>query len=247
MNILVNAGNTFAPIDRIRGITNIFTGRSGARIALLAHERGHFVTLLTSHPEVVLELRGGPAPTERWAVLTFQTFDDLRRLMGEIIPSSDLDAVIHSAAVSDYQSAGIFASAPGTRFRDDGHWEGGTAGPTLVDHAAGKVKSDVPELWLRLVRTPKIIDLIRTEWEFRGILVKFKLEVGVSDEQLLEVAEHSRRQSSADLMAANTLEGSSAWAYLGPINGGYQRVSRRELAAHLLDAVEHLHGKSSHG
>ena len=33
MNILVTAGNTITPIDRVRVITNVFTGRTGARIA----------------------------------------------------------------------------------------------------------------------------------------------------------------------------------------------------------------------
>jgi phosphopantothenoylcysteine synthetase/decarboxylase len=246
MNLLVTAGNTLTPIDRVRGITNIFTGRTGTRIALHAHERGHTVTLLTSHPEVVSELRVGPAPTERWAVLTYRTFDDLRQLMADIIPGGELDAVIHSAAVSDYQSAGVYAPAPGTRFRDDGGWESDRTAPALVDRAAGKVKSDEPELWLRLVRTPKLIDFIRTDWKFDGILVKFKLEAGLRDEQLLEIAERSRSQSRADLMAANTIEGAGAYAYLGPIDGKYQCVSRRELASRLLDAVEHLHGKSTH-
>src|SRR5438034_5962598 len=46
MRILVTAGNTLVPIDRVRCITNIFTGRTGARIALHAQERGHDVTLL---------------------------------------------------------------------------------------------------------------------------------------------------------------------------------------------------------
>jgi phosphopantothenate---cysteine ligase (CTP) len=247
MNLLVTAGNTLTPIDRVRGITNIFTGRTGTRIALRAHERGHVVTLLTSHPEVVPDLCGGPPPSERWSIRVYKTFDDLHHLMAEIISGGGVDAVVHCAAVSDYQPAGIFAPAPGTRFRDDGRWESDNAAPALVDRAAAKVKSDEAELWLRLVRTPKLIDLIRKDWRFRGILVKFKLEVGLSDEQLQEVAECSRRQSNADLMVANTLEGSNAWAYLGPVDGRYQRVARRELAARLLDAVEQLHGKSSHG
>ena len=51
MNLLVTAGNTQAPIDRVRCITNIFTGRTGAHLALTAWQRGHRVTLLTSHPE----------------------------------------------------------------------------------------------------------------------------------------------------------------------------------------------------
>src|ERR1700730_12509373 len=123
MNLLVTAGNTLTPIDRVRGITNIFTGRTGTQIALRAHERGHVVTLLTSHPEVVPDLCGGPTPAERWSVRAFKTFDDLYHLMAEIIGGSGLDAVVHCAAVSDYQSAGIYAPAPGTRFREDFHWE----------------------------------------------------------------------------------------------------------------------------
>ena len=110
--------------------------------------------------------------------------------------------------------------------------------PALVDRAAGKVKSDEPELWLRLFRAPKLIDMVRGAWGFRGKLVKFKLEVGTSDERLLEIAEHSRIHSQADWMVANTLEGASSWAYLGPRAGRYERVSRRELPAQLLDAIE---------
>jgi hypothetical protein len=70
------------------------------------------------------------------------------------------------------------------------------------------------------------------------VLVKFKLEVGVTDERLLEVAEASRRHSAADLMVANSLEEMDRWAFLGPVAGGYQRVARGELAERLLEAVE---------
>jgi phosphopantothenate---cysteine ligase (CTP) len=248
MKLLVTAGNTLTPIDRVRGITNIFTGRTGAQIALHARERGHTVTLLTSHPEVIADLQGStPAAKDRWTVHVYRTFDDLHRLMQATIPGGGQDTVIHCAAVSDYQSAGIYAPAPGTRFTEAGVWEGKDVEPALIDRAAGKVKSDEPELWLRLARTPKLVDLVRTDWNFRGILVKFKLEVGVEDAQLLDVAERSRRESRADLMVANTLEGSTTWAFLGPLDGAYQRVSRGELAARLLGAIEDQFGKATHG
>jgi phosphopantothenoylcysteine synthetase/decarboxylase len=241
MKLLVTAGNTLTPIDRVRGITNLFTGRTGAQIASHAHDLGHVVTLLTSHPEAL----PSPMPADR--VFTYRTFDDLRRLMEKTVRGGEPDAVIHSAAVSDYQTAGIYAPAPGTRFTSAGVWQGDNDAPSLLDRAAGKVKSDEPELWLRLVRTPKLVDLIRTDWGFRGILVKFKLEVGVEGEKLLEIAERSRIQSSADLMVANTLEGYTTWSYLGPLQGNYQRVSRHELAERLLQAVEELHGNPTHG
>jgi phosphopantothenoylcysteine synthetase/decarboxylase len=116
-----------------------------------------------------------------------------------------------------------------------------------VDVSAGKVKSDAPELWLRLVRAPKLIDKVRTEWGFQGVLVKFKLEVGIGEQELLEIAERSRQHSAADLMVANTLEGAATWAYFGPVGGRYNRVSRRELSDRLLDAVEECHREKAHG
>src|SRR5262245_9071886 len=120
MQLLVTAGNTLTPIDFVRGITNIFTGRTGARIALHAHQRGHGVTLFTSRPEALAEMQNVPGIGDRWAVVTYETFKDLQRLMAETIPSGDLDAVIHCAAVSDYESTGIYAPAPGTRFSESG-------------------------------------------------------------------------------------------------------------------------------
>jgi len=244
MNLLVTAGNTLVPIDRVRGITNIFTGRTGAAIAQCAWERGHTVTLLTSHPELVDIPR-----SERWAMVRYSTFEDLQNLMSELVIRGGQDAVIHCAAVSDYLAGGIYSPAEGTHFRpESGRWESAdAAGPSLVDRAAGKVKSDEPELWLRLVRAPKLIDRVRRDWGFRGLLVKFKLEVGVSDEQLLAVAERSRLHSAADFMVANTLEGASAWAFLGPINGLYQRVERPKLAERLLTVLEQHPRKHSDG
>jgi phosphopantothenoylcysteine synthetase/decarboxylase len=255
MNVLVTAGNTLVPIDSVRGITNIFTGGTGAMIALAAHRRGHAVTLLTSHPEAVDRLRRPDTVLdERWSLRRFRTFDDLHERMQSLLQfrgQGGVDVLIHCAAVSDYRAAGIFAPAAGTRFDDQEHtWHAAPAAPTLVDRAAGKVKSDEPELWLRLVRTPKLVDLVRSEWGFDGVLVKFKLEVGVEDAQLLDIAERSRRQSSADLMVANTLEGASLWAYIGPLagaGGSFERVARHHLADRLLDAVEHLHEERCRG
>ena len=243
MKILVTAGNTLAPVDRVRGLTNIFTGRTGAAVALHAHGRGHHVALLTSRPEAVA------AAPDGLSVHRYNTFDDLHNLMERQIRDDAPDAVIHSAAVSDYLPAGVYAPAVGTRFSPEQTVWTGTAGgsPRLADRAAGKVKSDEPELWLRLVRAPKLIDLIRASWGFRGLLVKFKLEVGVADAALLEIAERSRLHSAADLMVANTLEGASSHAFLGPLGGAYQRVGRGELAARLLDALEVLHRERSHG
>jgi phosphopantothenate-cysteine ligase/phosphopantothenoylcysteine decarboxylase/phosphopantothenate--cysteine ligase len=233
MNVLVTAGNTLALIDQVRCITNIFTGRTGAAIALEAQRRGHAVTLLTSHPETAVAL------AERGAVRPYRTFEDLQSRMKECITTGEFDVVVHCAAVSDYLSSGVYSPAEGCRFDPaSGVWQGEAR---LNNQAAGKVKSDEPELWLRLVRAPKLVDCIRKDWGYRGLLVKFKLEVGLSDEQLLQVAERSRAHSDADLMVANTLEGSPYYAFVGSGTTGYERVSRGRLAARLLEVVESMH------
>jgi phosphopantothenoylcysteine synthetase/decarboxylase len=242
MNVLVTAGNTKVLIDRVRCLTNIFTGRTGTAIALHAHQRGHDVTFLTSRPEVIAEMaHHGAGLTCRWSVRRYDTFADLNNLMAVCLGQTPPDVVIHSAAVSDYLSAGVYAPAPGTRFDAvQSRWESQHAPPALLDRAAAKVKSDDAELWLRLARAPKLIDRVRPEWGFRGFLVKFKLEVGVSSAQLLEGAEQSRRQSAADLMVANTLDDMGQHAYLGPLDGHYQRIDRADLPRRLLDALEQM-------
>src|ERR1700722_11959863 len=146
MNVLVTAGNTRVLIDKVRCLTNIFTGRTGAALALHAHWLGHAITLLTSHPEAVTEVaptRGSPG--ERWTLRHYQTFEELQSLMEAEITAGSFDAVIHCAAVSDYLSAGVYAPAPGTTFDTrSGAWHG--AAPKLRDRLTGKVKSDEPEL-----------------------------------------------------------------------------------------------------
>lgn len=236
MHVVVTAGNTYVLVDRVRCITNIFTGRTGTRLALEAHRRGHTVTLLTSHPEVVVELADQP-PTSgpSFQVRRFRSFNDLLVLMRDLLsPPAGLnvDAVLHCAAVSDYEVTGMFALDPVTGQRQ-----------ALSE---GKIKSGYPELWLRLVPTIKLVDQIRQPWGFQGILVKFKLEVGLSERELQRIAEAARLQSQADLVCANTLEGMTEWALLGA-GSAYEKIERSKLAPRLLSAVERLVAKRGSG
>ncbi len=189
--------------------------------------------MLTSHPEVVSALNGS-APPDRWSVFAYRTFHELRDLMADKTHARSFRcSLIHSAAISDYLADGIYSPAPTTHFHTQtGRWETGGGWPEMVDRSAGKVKSDEPELWLRLVRAPKLVDSVRTDWGFRGVLVKFKLQVGMADDELLRIAEASRQQSNADLMVANTLEGAATYAFLGPVGGEYeQRLAAATLRA----------------
>src|SRR4051794_32089922 len=118
MRILVTAGNTQVQIDRVRSITNIFTGRTGARIATTAHMAGHSVVLITSHPEVLNDHEYMPKG-DRWTLETYRTFDDLDSMLERHVRTGHFDAIVHVAAVSDYRSAGVY------------RWVQGATAPTL--------------------------------------------------------------------------------------------------------------------
>jgi len=89
-------------------------------------------------------------------------------------------------------------------------------------------------------RTEKLVDLFRTEWGHRGLLVKFKLEVGIAREELLRVGEASRTASGADYLVANTLEmveGPQAGAFLLSA-AGHEWVPRAALAERMVKLVQ---------
>ena len=92
----------------------------------------------------------------------------------------------------------------------------------------GKISSGFEELYLRLVPTLKIVDLVREEWGYQGYLVKFKLQTMMRDDQLQKIAEESRVHSKAEMMVANCLEWSNERAYV-MTEGRVVSVARAQL------------------
>src|SRR5260370_16806310 len=165
------------------------TVRTGAAIALEAYRRGHQVTLVTSHPETIEVAK---RDEQRWQCCGYRSFEDLEALMDHHIARLMQDAVVHCAAVSDYRAAGIFAPSPGTRFHaDDLTWQDDQKTPALLDRSAGKVKSDESELWLRLMRAPKLVDMIRKERNYLGFLLKFNLQFTLAHVKFISIPEKS--------------------------------------------------------
>jgi phosphopantothenate---cysteine ligase (CTP) len=230
--ILVTAGSTIVRIDQVRVISNIFRGGTGTAIAKYFAEKDQDVTLLTSNP---LLLKGYDKAEIK--SVFYDTFDSLDVKMGEMIPyneeKNDLldrawqqgrnyDVIIHSSAVSDYQVNGVFIED------EDGK---------LVElDRTKKISSKHKVLYLKTVQTKKLVDQIRL-WGFNGILVKFKLEVGISDEELIEIAKKSRETSDADYIVANCLEWFGARAYIIGRDNVPHKVSRRKLNEELLRRV----------
>lgn len=215
MKILVTAGSTEIPIDQVRIISNVFSGRTGTTIADYCAKAGNEVILLTSNPGLVKN-------RSKLTVLPYRTFDDLAELMEREINGGNYDVIIHSAAVSDFKVAGAYVKKNGKMRR--------------VDNRA-KISSSHEKLYLELVPTEKLIDKIRRDWNFHRILVKFKLQVDISDEELLAIAEKSLAVSNADFIVANCLEWSDKYAYIMTTTSRH-KVTRGELPNELYRRIK---------
>lgn len=213
MNILVTAGSTVVHIDQVRVISNIFRGKTGTAIARHCIDAGDSVTLVTSNPCLAKPF------AKNLRVVPYKTYDDLAHIMENEVRSTTYDAIIHSAAVSDYAAAKVFAKEKG--------------GKLVPLHASAKVSSSHESLYLELIPTAKLVDQIRKPWGFKGILVKFKLEVGISEERLLDIAKKSRTASDADFIVANNLEWATSHAFIIDRKNNTKKISRRMLAAEI--------------
>ncbi len=147
----------------------------------------------------------------------FETFDDLHSGVRGLVGSRTFDALVHAAAVADYRPV---------------------SGP-----APSKTPSSLDELVIRLVPTPKIVDEVKS-LDPEIVLVKFKLESGVTEPELLRIAEQSRRHSGAELIVANDLaqiHGDDHPAWVLDASGLKTRVATEaELATELASRLSRI-------
>lgn len=148
MRILITGGPTHEYLDRVRCLTNPSTGRMGMELAKAAAKRGHAVTLVTG-PTAFKD----PAGVKVVRVVSALQMDAaVKRAFWKC------DAVIGSAAVSDYRPASV---------------------------VAGKIKKGPDRMTLSLVRNP---DVLANCGKRKGkrILVGFALEVQCGMENALD-------------------------------------------------------------
>jgi phosphopantothenate---cysteine ligase (CTP) len=229
---LVTAGNTREAIDEVRDWGNIFTGQTGRDIAVALAALGD-VLLLTSNAQHVRELRDFQGGGGRIITRPFRCHADLLAELEQAMQQPP-DAVLMTAAVADYAPVGAFrvVSVENILGTTQQRW-------IVEDVRAPKIKSTHGQIAILGEPTLKLIDQFRGPWGYKGMLVKFKLEVGISEDQLLAIARESRAASGADLIVANTLE-----MVRGPAPGAYivgeqltERIGRAELAGRLREHV----------
>jgi phosphopantothenoylcysteine decarboxylase/phosphopantothenate--cysteine ligase len=168
--ILITAGPTWVPIDKVRVISNIATGETGILLAEKLCNLDAKVTLL-------LGPVGYCCLSRKIKLLPFKFFGELKEILVKELRSKRYDAVVHSAAVSDYAPAAAFTN---------------------------KVKSD-RKIWnLSLVPTPKIIDLVK-KIDRSVFLVGFKFEPAATKDALIKKTRDLMARAGLDLAVANSI------------------------------------------
>lgn len=178
--VLVTTGPASAPIDRVRRITNFSTGETGALIAAALAEAGCRVILLRGEGALFT------AAPESAEIVPFATNHDIKRSFESIAATrgADVRAVLHAAALSDYEVAGV---------RD-------AAGRPLD---AAKIPGDCGRLELTLAPAPQLLPRLRG-WFPRAWIVGWKYEL---EGTRAGAEEKARRQVSRGYADACVLNG----------------------------------------
>ena len=214
-NILITSGPARGYIDAVRYISNKSTGKLGAAIAIEALKRNACVTFVygTGSSTPDITLLGKDYAC-RLTLIEIETIDDLLLTIQEKLKGVSFDAIIHAMAVLDY--------AP-------------------EKQREGKIASIKDTLPITLRKTPKVIKQIRTLWP-HAFLIGFKLEVGLSRDELVGRAYASMIESGADLVVANNqneIDRDKHRAYL--INSHKEVESRcetrQDIAGELMDLI----------
>ncbi|MGB3345899.1 MAG: phosphopantothenoylcysteine decarboxylase [Candidatus Humimicrobiia bacterium] len=179
LKILITSGSTRGPIDAMRYITNKSTGRLGTEIAKEALNQGARVTFIYGKGSIVPDIKDvGENLYLNLKLIEIITVSDLIKSINQELKYGTYDVVIHSMAVLDY--------VPDKYISD-------------------KVASGKDEWIIRLIKTPKVIKMIK-EIAPDIFLVGFKLEFNKTKEELIKITHEVLIKSNSDLMVANDLK-----------------------------------------
>jgi phosphopantothenate-cysteine ligase len=202
-NVVVTGGGTIAPIDDVRILTNVSSGRFAAAITEACLERNASVWHIHTpaallpfvrsarfgldEPDPAAEIERLEQLRKKWMCVRHRlhlvplqtgTVADYQQTLKRTLEAHTIDLAFITMAVSDFE--------PQPR--------------------AGKIRSEASEsLVIECTRTPKVIRSVR-DWSPSIYLVGFKLLSGVAPEVLIREAETACRTNRAQLTVANDLE-----------------------------------------
>lgn len=200
LNVVVTGGGTIAPIDDVRSIANVSSGRFSASISEACLRLGANVWHIHVPQAELPLLRSARVDLEAEPELEAARIAQLRRewresrgrlqllplprgtvdqyedTLREVLTTRAIDVAFLAMAVSDYQ-------------------------PVPVE---GKIDSEAAVMTIRCHRTPKVIQSVR-DWSPNVYLAGFKLLSRADPDELRRAAERACQINRADLTIANDL------------------------------------------
>ncbi len=233
LEVIVTGGGTISKVDDVRHIGNFSRGTTAARIAQAFLRSGAIVHYLHSRdavtpwqkelkidPQKPFELEVEKAEKayreftqheERYHDYEFQTFDEYYDAVRDLLTSTNAQAIILAAAVSDY---GVLKQE-------------------------GKISSEHEVMALALTKNPKVISKIK-EWNPHIFQVGFKLLADAGIEELIDIAYAHGIKNKSNLTVANAVIGGDFGKritfFITP-EKGITPVTLEELAGKLVETV----------
>ena len=215
-NILITSGSTRGYLDAIRYITNTSTGKLGREIAYEAMSHGAIVTYIYGADSLfpVVQDHNDIIPSQL-KLIEIETNNDLVKVIREKLKKKKFDAIVHAMAVADYVPARA---------------------------KSYKTPSKKKEWLLKLIKTPKVITIIRDLWP-DALLVGFKLEVNRTKDDLIKTARRFLIKSRANVIVANDYKNISRKRHIAYMVAGDSKTpkplkGKREIAINIISYLE---------
>ncbi len=216
-SVLITSGGTREPIDQIRFITNLSSGRTGAVIANHFARRGFLVTYL--HGD------GAQLPvTPSIQKEAYSDFKSLQSKLGDLLGQGQFDAVIQAAAVSDFSVAQVRTSGEGP-----------------LERSGGKIGSE-QDLVLHLKRNPKLVSKMK-EWSGsrKPAVIAFKLTDTPVAKERAQAVDRLLTDPGIDAVVWNDLSGIGPESHSGAVfrkNGTKMAfLTKQELAETVFNLI----------
>lgn len=179
IKVLITSGGCVEAIDDVRTITNTSTGQTGAALADYMVQNGFDVTFLTA--------KNGKRPNLKVDSMVYTDFRSLNEKLFEALKTGIYDAIIHSAAVSDYSVESL------------------EAGGKTLDNKGVKVSSVHENINVHLKKNPKLLNEIKVKSN-NALLIGFKLTRECNQDIVHNAVAKQIRESGADLVVHNCLD-----------------------------------------
>jgi phosphopantothenoylcysteine decarboxylase / phosphopantothenate---cysteine ligase len=177
--VLITAGPSWVAIDGARVISNLSSGQTGFILAEKFKKLGAKVTLLLGPGNFFND-------QEQVTIKRFKYYTELAHLLEKELKKAKYSAVIHAAAVADYQPRKAFP---------------------------GKISSQRKNLKLDLVPTKKLIKGLK-KYQPGLFAVGFKFEPKTSKIKLINSGKQLLKNENLDLVVANSDRNGGYQAYI---------------------------------